>query len=244
MKGGDAVMGKVGDHRVALRQLDDWLPYLDEHSGLPGPRGNLELVAACGEEADLDRAGRLVATGDEFATVCGIVAYGRYLGAGDDGPVALLHRYAADDRWRVREGVAMALQRAADDNPDKAFHVAEQWAADPDPLLKRAAVAAVCEPRLLKDRAFAGRALELVDHVTADLVALPGPERRNASVRTLRQALGYCWSVAIAADPVAGLALFRRLEVLQDRDIAWIVRENRKKARFIRAAAAEATARG
>jgi hypothetical protein len=79
----------------------------------------LELVAACGEEAELTRADQLVATGDEFATVCGIVAFGRHFGEGDDSHLALLHRFATDDRWRVREGVAMALQRAADDDPNR-----------------------------------------------------------------------------------------------------------------------------
>jgi hypothetical protein len=140
------------------------------------------------------------------------------------------------------QGVAMALQRAADDNSDRGFRVAEQWVGDPDPLLKRAAVAAVCEPRLLRDRTFARRALQLVDRVTADLASLPTAQRREPSVRTLRQALGYGWSVAIAAEPVAGLALFRQWETLPDKDIAWILRENRKKARFTRAVAAEATA--
>ena len=48
----------------------------------------------------------------------------------------------------------------------------------------------------------------------------------------LRQALGYCWSVAVAADPDAGLPLFHVLEAHPDRDVAWIVRENSRKARL------------
>jgi hypothetical protein len=51
-------------------------------------------------------------------------------------------------------------------------------------------------------------------------------------VRTLRQALGYCWSVAVAAAPAAGLPRFQALEEYDDRDVAWIVRENRRKARL------------
>ena len=228
-------MGKVEEHRATLAGLDDWLPYLAGHSSLPGPRGNLELVAACGEQADLARADELLATGDEFTTVCGLVALGRLLGEHRDGRhVDVLHRYAADSRWRVREGVAMALQRAADDDPDGAFTIAERWATDPDPLVRRAAVAAVCEPRLLRNPAFAQRALALVDAVTADLARSPLVARREAAVRTLRQALGYGWSVAIAALPDDGLAAFARLEAQPDPDIAWIVRENRKKARLRR----------
>ena len=96
-------MGKVDDYRLVLESLDDWMPFLAANSGLPGPRGNLELVATCGEEADAVRARRLIASGDEFATVCGLVALGRAFGQGDDGPLETLHAHASDERWRVRE---------------------------------------------------------------------------------------------------------------------------------------------
>lgn len=105
-------MSKVDEHRAALEGLTDWKPYLDEHSGLPGPRGNLELVAACGEIAD----------------------------------------------------------------------------------------------------------------------------RRSPGVRTLRQALGYGWSVVVAALPSQGLPAFSRMQASDDPDVAWIVRENNKKARLERGA--------
>ena len=112
-------MSRISEYRAALRGLaaadtagprgglgcvDDWLPYLSAHSGLPGPRGNLELVAACAEEADVPVAEDLIATGDEFATMCGAVALGRHLGSGDRTHLDVLHRLAGDDRWRVRGG--------------------------------------------------------------------------------------------------------------------------------------------
>jgi hypothetical protein len=224
----------VADHRAALAGLDDWMPYLSRHSGLPGPRGNLELVAACGEEATASRAEALIATDDEFATVCGLVALGRHLGAGRTRYQDVLHGHASDSRWRVREGVAMALQRAGDDDPGRMFAIAERWAGDADPLVRRAAVAAVCEPRLLRTPAFARRALALLDRVTSDLAASPPDGRRAPGVRTLRQALGYGWSVVIAALPAAGLAAFDRLRASDDPDVVWVVRENGKKARLRR----------
>ncbi len=227
-------MGSIADHRAALALLDDWADYLAANSGLPGPRGNLELVAACGEEADITRARALVETEDEFSTVCGLVALGRIFGEGDQGQTALLHGYASDPRWRVREGVAMALQRAADDDPEASFGLAESWAADSDPLVRRAAVAAVAEPRLLKDQARARQALQLLNRITAGFHDMSTDERKTSSVRTLRQALGYAWSVVIAALPGEGLPLFRDLETSTDPDIEWIVRENLKKARLKR----------
>jgi hypothetical protein len=227
-------MTKVEEHRTALAGLDDWMPYLDANSGLPGPRGNLELVAACAEEADSKRALDLIGTEDEFATVCGLVALGRHLGDEHEQHSDLLYRYAADPRWRVREGVAMALQRAGDNDPEEAFTIAEAWALDPDPLVRRAAVAAVCEPRLLRDPRFAHRALTILEKVTAALSRTDPSERRKPATRTLRQALGYGWSVAIAASPGEGLSIFRELEASEDPDVRWVVKENRKKARLKR----------
>jgi len=37
---------------------------------------------------------------------------------------------------------------------------------------------------------------------------------------------------SVAADPVVGLPRFRALAACDDRDVAWIVRENSKKARL------------
>ncbi len=42
-------MSKLNDYLQKLRELDDWTPYLLKNSGLPGPRGNLELAQAVAE---------------------------------------------------------------------------------------------------------------------------------------------------------------------------------------------------
>jgi hypothetical protein len=119
----------------------------------------------------------------------------------------------------------MALQRWGDDDFDSMATEAEDWAAG-SPLEQRAAVAALCEPRLLRTPEPSQRALDLLERVTASL-----PRSRD---RVLRQALGYCWSVAIAALPEDGLQRFERLERSSDPDVQWVVRENLKKARLAR----------
>jgi hypothetical protein len=113
--------------------------------------------------------------------------------------------------------------------------LAKAWAVDPDPLVQRAAVAGVCEPRLLLPPAAAAVALEICGTVTTTLAVRPREERRTDGVRSLRQALGYCWSVAVAADPEAGVPRFLALADNPDRDVMWIVRENGRKARLVRA---------
>ena len=44
-------MSKVEEYRQRLAQLKDWTPFLLKESGLPGPRGNLELAQAVARRA-------------------------------------------------------------------------------------------------------------------------------------------------------------------------------------------------
>nr|WP_227422426.1 hypothetical protein [Pengzhenrongella sicca] len=127
----------------------------------------------------------------------------------------------------------MALQRLGDADAAGLRAVVAAWADDADPLVQRAAVAGICEPRLLATRATAEAALDACRRATASL-AERDPAQRRGDVRVLRQGLGYCWSVAIAAVPERGLPAFAALATSTDPDVAWIVRENRKKSRLAR----------
>jgi HEAT repeat protein len=233
-------MGKVEEYRRALRELAVWEPFLLERSGLPGPRGNLELAATVAEEAAEASLRRWAALGpaqapfgsaEEFLPVCGVVGLGRLLAAGDRSVLADLRRLAADPRWRIREAVAMALQRFGD--ADLAGLLAEmrRWARG-TPLERRAAVAALCEPRLLVEPDRARDVLALLEQVTAELPALG--DRRSDAFRTLRKTLGYAWSVAVVALPEEGKPLFERLLDGDDPDVRWITRENLRKKRLER----------
>ena len=133
-------MGKVDEYRQMLRQVGEWEPFLLEHSGLPGPRGNLELAAAVAEEADAATLRRWAAIGpseapfgsaEEFLPVCGVVGLGRLLTEGDAAVLADLRRLAADPRWRIREAVAIALQRYGDVDFDALLGEMRGWVAEP-----------------------------------------------------------------------------------------------------------------
>jgi hypothetical protein len=226
----------AGEERTPLAALADAeIPaYLDAHSHLPGPRANLELVTEFADTASPDLVFRLAGDPDEFRRLCGTAALGRLLPA-DDGPVlALIDERARDESWRVREGVAIALQTLGDHAPETLRDVVAARASGPHPLIARAAVAGICEPRLLGDPATARAALHACGAATALLRETPEEHRRDKDVRTLRQALGYCWSVAVVGDPGEGLALFTALAADPDRDVQWIVRENQRKARLRR----------
>ena len=52
--------GRVQHYRSELKKRrGEWESYLKANSGLPGPRANLELVEAVGDEADADLLWRL-----------------------------------------------------------------------------------------------------------------------------------------------------------------------------------------
>lgn len=199
--------------------------YLRNNSGLPGPRANLALAQKTADEGSLKDFDELIKTDDEYLVLCGVIGLGKLLASKHNATlVKRLKRHAADERWRIREGVALALQRVGAQDWDRLYAIATDWASLTDPLVQRAAVAGVCEPPLLKSATRGAQALVVCQTVTAKM-----PQPRNEA---LRKALGYCWSVAIAADPGPGVKAFRELSRSGDPDVQWIVRENAKKSRL------------
>lgn len=226
------------DDLIALRHKPlHLLRYLDENSNLPGPRANLTLVEAFADVASEDIVWQLTGSPDEFRRLCAAAALGRLqLERPDDEEVrSRLTALAADDNWRVREGVAMALQRVGDHSPALMLTLVDGFLTGTARVV-RAAIAGICEPRLLRVPELAAAALDACSRATDHLLAVPFDERRHEDVRTLRQGLGYCWSVAIAGSPERGLELWRELEAraAADSDLAWIVQENRSKPRLQR----------
>jgi len=196
----------------------------------------VQALAGVASEDDLRRWaawGPDTVGGDEprvVLVVAGIVGFGRLLANGRGG-ADQLRIFATDPRWRVREAVAMAIQLWAAHDPDSAFATAESWVTD-RPFVQRAAVAAVCEPPLLRDPALARRAVALLDAVTADFATHAG--ERGLERDAFRKTLGYGWSVAIVGSPVAGRLAFERWLDHPDPDLRWIVRENLRKDRLKR----------
>ncbi len=235
-------MSRFEHYRQVLRNLPDWEPYLLSESGLPGPRGNIELAQAAADVGDEARFLRLLTfdagraptnTPHEFLAFCGAVGLGRLIAEGRRDLLPLLRRHANDPRWRMREAVAMALQRwGAADMPGLLAEMAA-WARG-SYLEQRAAAAALCEPALLREPTAGARVLALLDAITAGVEL--APERRSEDFQALRKGLAYCWSVAVAAQPEVGLPLMERWCASPDHDVRWIMRQNLGKQRLIRVA--------
>lgn len=229
-------MGKRSDYRAVLESLPpgQWTAYLKAESGLPGPRGNLELAAAFADVAQPDLVRLCAGSPDEYLALCGAIGLGRLLVEGDSAAAATLRAMADDDRWRVREGVAMALQRLGDADMPALWGLAERWASG-GPLVQRAVAAGICEPRLLRAPEDAAKAVEMLDRITALVEGTDSASRRSEQFRVLRQGLGYCWSVAVAAATATGFGHLGKWARSQDKDVRWIVRENLRKARLHKA---------
>jgi hypothetical protein len=76
--------------------------------------------------------------------------------------------------------------------------------------------------------------LALLDQITNNVAAALPTSRMSDEFRTLRQALGYCWSVVVAALPEYGKPALERWSRSPNLDVIWIVRENLKKTRLAR----------
>ncbi len=202
-------------------------PFLISQSGLPGPRANLALADEVAGIGSTDDFRHWAAADNEFVALCGAIGLGESLARGEDTTVEL-RELALDERWRVREGVARGLQRVGDADLARLASLTARWATDREQLVQRAALAAICEPRFMRDPAAARAAVTACRVVTRSFLA------RSDRDRVLRQALGYCWSVAIAGAPTEGLDAFRPFRESTDVDAQWIVRENLQKARLTR----------
>ena len=229
-------MSKFDDYRQTLKKLDDWIPFLRQESGLPGPRGNLELAHAVAEEGNEKQFKQLLAfqaeenTPEVFLVFCGVVGVGK-LAANDPTHFERLRKYASDARWRIREAVATGLQLVGDQDMDLLLKEMQVWSKG-NWYEQRAVAAALAEPRLLKQSKHAKKVLKVLDNITASMEKAEGSN--DEGFKVLRQGMGYCWSVAIAALPEVGKPIMEKWLDSQDKDICWMMKENLKKNRLIK----------
>lgn len=142
-----------------------------------------------------------------------------------------LRPYATDSRWRIREAVAIALQRVGDADIDKLLSKMEIW-KDGNWLEKRAVAAALAEPRLLKRPETAIQVLHIFDKITTDITN--AADSKNEEFKVLQQSMGYCWSVAVAALPEEGKPTMEKWLTSPNPDVRWIMKENLKKKRLVK----------
>jgi len=229
-------MSKIDEYRQSLKTLDDWIPFLLKNSGLPGPRGNLELAHAVAQGGSKKQFEKFLSfqaeenTPEVFLVICGVLGLGK-LAAREPKLFDSLRGYASDPRWRVREAVATGLQLTGDQDMGLLLKEMKKWSKG-NWYEKRAAAAALAEPRLLKDGKQVEQVLQILDQITASMQKADPPN--DAAFKVLRQGMGYCWSVVVAALPEAGRPMLEKWLESPSKDVRWMMKENLKKNRLIR----------
>jgi hypothetical protein len=229
-------MSKKESYRRSLQGLNDWVPFLIQNSGLPGPRGNLELAYVVAQEGNQKQFDHFLSFSDArentpevFVLFCGVVGLGK-LAVSQTQMFNRLHEYASDPRWRVREAVATGLQLAGDQDMDLLLREMKTW-SDGNWYEKRAVAATLAEPRLLKNSKHTKQVLRILDKITACMET--DDKSKDQAYKVLRQGMGYCWSVATVALPEDGKAIMEKWFSSADKDIRWMMKENLKKNRLI-----------
>ncbi len=208
----------VGSYESDLMNLSPrkWPDFLREHSGLPGPKANLELARAFAQAGTLMdfkhfiRMGADVApqnTPNEFLTLCGVLGFGQYLSRHHDGGLLRhLRKRANDSRKRIRDGVVLALKMIGRKRISRLLQYAKYW-AEGSYWEQRAVVAAVCEPHFLANDDISLEVLDLLDWVTVSMVK---EDKESRGYDELREVLEECWSVAVVAKPERGRRMMER----------------------------------
>lgn len=147
-------MSNLEQYRAHLQQMCDWESFLLAESRLPGTTANLALALAAADEGDeaqflswlsLDAEAAPSGTPAEFLPVCGALGLGRLLAEGDLAVLPRLRAAAHDPRPRLREAVALALQRWGAADMGALRDEMERWTAG-SLCEQQAAAAALGEP--------------------------------------------------------------------------------------------------
>ncbi len=188
-------MNKVEDYRKKLKYLSSWDSYLLAESRLPGPRANLEPAFAFAMEGSEEQLLRCARMNPEkapnnskkgFLAFSGVIGLGYLAARGEAENFELLRDRASDPRWRIREAVALGLQKYGETSMSSLLTLMEDWSKG-SILEKRAVVATMCEPHLLRSLEDADRIFNILDGVTSSI--LGEENRRNEEFRILKKAL-------------------------------------------------------
>lgn len=208
-----------------------------KNSGLPGPRGNLELLYSFSKNATEDEIDECLSfykddlhnSPEEFVVMCGIVGYCIRNKNNIQKMLTTIRKYASHSSWRIRESVAIGIQEISETNMNEIVNCLKKW-VDGNDLEKRAVVAALCEPKLLKGKSFIIELFEILNKITMSFDKIDGKLSENQN--SLRKTLGYAWSVAIVSLPDEGKSAFEKIARCNNKHIKWIVKENLKKKRL------------
>lgn len=227
--------------------------YLEENSGLPGPRGNLELAFTfgdfCREYAEKYRKevwdmclqfseSEILDLKDDpsvFTPFCGILglgAAGSLSGQRCRKAFKQLRPLSSHSNWRIREAVPKAINSMLFTQTDVVLDEIRGWIGEDNWLPMRSVAAGMIESGKIADETLARQALEL--HHEILIKVHENFRQKDDAFTALRKGLAFTLSVAVMSLPGPGFELMRSLLKLGDSNIEWIIRENLKKSRLLK----------
>lgn len=227
--------------------------FLTTHSGLPGPRADLELAAAFAdmfEEGALEPAEEAmltewlamsldeapVNTKREFLPFCAAQARGiLYLGetkTGRDEIFEALRAASRSPRWRTREGACFAFQRIGERDFAELRRMFEWWIERANMLDERAILVSLAHPPMLGGEDEVEFCLQVADRVLAELEKLPASGRATEEYRVLKKGLEFTLSVFVAAAPEPGFRFLSRWASSENVETKKIIAGNIRKSRL------------
>lgn len=227
--------------------------HLTSNSNLPGPRGNLTLAfkfANCFEKETIskDLLDLLIkwvnipaeeAPTDnprEYLTFCGILALGaHYYYADEETKNSIMNQFRIamnDNRWRTREGAAMGFQRIAEKDFNSIKEYFSRWYPSSNYLEKRAFIAALAHPPILKNKEIAQFSLKISEDILNDILCSSKANRRSEDFNVLSKGLKYALSVFVADLPGEGFDLLKKYATFGNPDLNKIIKSNLSKSRL------------
>lgn len=246
-------MSKLSDYQELLQPMmiqgDDTAlqSYLLANSNLPSQQGNLTLAAAFASQfhyqvnikqfTSLLKKWARIASGDNepalFLPFCAIQAIGCcYAYTKDETYLPYLKEAMRDQRWRMREGIAIAFQHIGEADGEELKRLLTAFYPSSSYLDKRAFVAALAHPPILKkNKDIALFALTMSGHILQDVYA-QAVDRKDTDYIALVKGLSYAISVFVAYAPEEGFAWMERWVAIEHKDCRKIIKENLNKSRI------------
>lgn len=227
--------------------------FLVSESNLPSRRANLELAysfADCfqilkindiqwnllNKWIDLSIKDASVDNPKEFLPFCAIQTFGSLYPHCDtkrkEYIINILKSYANDKRWRIREAVAMAFQRIAENNFIIINEIFSNWIVNATLLEKRAIIATLAHPPILDNKDNVLFCLQITEEILTHIHTLNKDIRKTEDYRVLKKGLEYAISVFVEKLPLEGFVLLQKWGQIDDVDIKRIVTSNLGKARL------------
>ena len=207
----------------------DLLPFLEKESKLPGPAANLNLLRQFIIDATAEQTALCLSVLDKkpdpnspatFVASCGVAA---------SANPEIFKKAANSDNWRIRESAVLGLQNLGLKDLDSLYSIFDSW-ENANLLEKRCIAATLCEPALIKT----GEKAEKILGVLNEYMEIIEMEKnvKSDEYKVFKKSMGYCISVAVAANPEKGKEFFEAWMRSPNSEVRWILSENLKKDRL------------